>query len=104
MQLYYQVRLNAMSEQQINEYADFFKAVGNPTRLKLVLLLEHGEQCVCDLEEKLHLDMSVISRHLKQLKSCAIVSSRREGKKVFYKLEMPCIPSFLQCIAKAKSI
>lgn len=93
-----------MSEQQIQEYAEFFKAIANPTRLKLVLLLEHGEQCVCDLEKELDLDMSVISRHLKQLKGCAIVSSRREGKKVFYKLEMQCIPSFLQCISKIKTI
>jgi ArsR family transcriptional regulator len=87
-----------MTEQQLFQYSKFFKAIANPTRLKILRLLDSGEMCVCDIESQLDLDMSVISRHLKLLHDNQIVSSDRQGKKVFYKLEMRCIFSFITCI------
>ena len=87
-----------MTDRSLALYSNFFKAISNPARLQIILLLEQGELCVCDIESELNLDMSVISRHLKQLYGNQIVSSTRHGKKVFYKLEMPCILSFINCI------
>ncbi|MGV3001442.1 ArsR/SmtB family transcription factor [Vibrio sp. E150_018] len=87
-----------MNDQNLEKYTTVFKAISNPMRLKILLLLEDGERCVCDFEHELNLDMSVISRHLKLLNDSNIVSSRREGKRVFYKLEMGCVLSFLHCI------
>ena len=89
-----------MTPDKLNDYSEFFKAIANPARLKLVILLAEQSRCVCDFEGKLDIDMSVISRHLKLLQSKSIVSSRREGKKVIYTLEMTCILSFLKCIDK----
>lgn len=86
-----------MNYQELETQSHFFKALANPARLQIILLLSQGEKCVCDINEALSLDMSVISRHLKQLQDAKILSSERVGKNVFYKLEMVCVIDFMAC-------
>jgi len=59
------------------------RAIGNKDRLKLILCLEK-EKSVNDLLELCHLSQSALSQHLKVLRDTNIVSTRREGKKIFY--------------------
>jgi ArsR family transcriptional regulator len=68
------------------EISDVFKALSDPTRLRIAALLTHGELCVCDLMEILKLPQSTISRHMARLKSAGIVKDRRQGKWVHYSL------------------
>jgi ArsR family transcriptional regulator len=70
----------------MREIADVFKALSDPTRLRIAALLSHGELCVCDLMEILKLPQSTISRHMARLKSADIVKDSRQGKWVLYSL------------------
>lgn len=65
----------------------FFKVLGDPTRMKIILALQEGELCVSDLTEKLNMTQSAISHQLIVLKKAWIVKSRREGKNIFYSFE-----------------
>lgn len=63
-----------------------FKALGDPTRLRIVKLLERGELCVCQLTAALGMGQSRISRHLAVLKDAGLIEDRRAGKWVHYRL------------------
>lgn len=58
-----------------------FKALGEPTRLKILRLLVEQELCVCDLEEILQISQPRISQHLKVLKQAGLVKERREAQR-----------------------
>jgi ubiquinone/menaquinone biosynthesis C-methylase UbiE/biotin operon repressor len=66
---------------------NFLRTVADPTRLRLMLLLEHDELSVAELQEVLGMGQSRISSHLAQLKRAGAVTHRRAGKKVYYGLK-----------------
>jgi len=71
--------------------AALFKTLSEPVRLRIVyLLLKEGELCVCDLVETLELSQSVVSRHLAYLRNNGLVSARREGVWVYYRVVAGC--------------
>ena len=63
---------------------ELFKCLGEPTRMRILLLLLHGEACVCDLSRALGMTVSAISHQLRVLRTAHLVGFRREGKSVFY--------------------
>jgi len=65
------------------------RALSDPTRLRLIALLERDELSVNELQEVTRLGQSRISTHLGLLADCELVGSRRDGKRTFYKLEAP---------------
>ena len=73
----------------MNELAAGFKALADPTRLRLLNLLQHGELCVCDLMEALDVPQPKVSRHLSFLKKQQWVDGRRAGKWMHYTLSTP---------------
>ncbi|WP_048152346.1 ArsR/SmtB family transcription factor [Palaeococcus ferrophilus] len=84
-------------EETVLEVADFFDALGNPTRLKILLaLMEAGELCTCDLSAVTKLSVSAISHQLRILKDRKIVAYRKEGKNVFYRLDDEHIKDILR--------
>jgi len=66
--------------------ASIFKALGEPTRMRIAMLLVEQELCVCDLTEVLRLPQSTISRHMTQLRQSGLVADRREGIWIHYRL------------------
>src|SRR5262249_31773855 len=66
-----------------------FKALADPTRLRLINLIAEQEVCVCYFVEVLDAPQPKISRHLAYLRRAGIVSSRRDGKWMHYKLVTP---------------
>lgn len=66
--------------------AAIFRALGDPQRLRLLILLEAGQCCVSELCQTLDEPMPAISQRLRLLKSERIVRSRRDGKHVYYAL------------------
>lgn len=70
----------------MNKLASIFKALSDPTRLRIMKVLESRELCVCELMQVLDMSQPRISRHLGILKSAELVNDRREGKWVFYSL------------------
>ncbi|MGO2011659.1 MAG: metalloregulator ArsR/SmtB family transcription factor [Pseudoalteromonas sp.] len=65
----------------------FFKCLADETRLKtLLLVLQEQELCVCELVAALSLSQPKVSRHLAQLRNCELLTDRRQGQWVFYRL------------------
>ena len=62
------------------------RALGDPTRLRIVALLENDELSVAELQEITNLGQSRISTHLGLLQDSELLCSRREGKRTFYKI------------------
>ncbi|MGX4643699.1 metalloregulator ArsR/SmtB family transcription factor [Massilia sp. SYSU DXS3249] len=63
------------------------KVLGNPDRLLLLCQLAQGEYCVSELETLLRIQQPTLSQQLGVLREEGLVSTRREGKQIFYKLE-----------------
>jgi ArsR family transcriptional regulator len=68
------------------QLADLFRALGDPSRLRIVNILSHRSVCVCDLQSVLDLRQPFISRHLAYLRKAGLVQDRRDGPRVCYSL------------------
>ncbi|HXS24422.1 MAG TPA: metalloregulator ArsR/SmtB family transcription factor [Gemmatimonadales bacterium] len=66
--------------------AQWFHALSDPTRIKIVEMLSHGERCVCELQTSVDAAQSRLSFHLRVLKDAGLVSDRREGRWSYYTL------------------
>jgi len=73
------------------------KALAHESRLIMLDVLKNGDMCVCDLTDVIGADQSTVSKHLSVLKNCGILSDHKEGNKVFYHLETPCVLDFFRC-------
>ena len=80
------VRENMQDEDPIYEVAELFKVFGDSTRARIICALTVSELCVCDLSCLLNMSQSAISHQLRILKQSRLVTSRREGKTIFYSL------------------
>jgi len=81
-----EVRLKMPVEEQLYNLADFFKVLGDSTRVKLMWALDEQELCVCDLAVLLNMTKSAISHQLRALREARLVKFRKEGKVVYYSL------------------
>jgi ArsR family transcriptional regulator len=71
------------------EANQLFKAFADESRLRILHLLTVGELCVCDITDSLKMGQSKTSRHLGFLRSSGLVSTRRDGKWIYYALSKP---------------
>ncbi len=71
----------------IEQITTTFKALGEPTRLKIVKLLSGRELCVCELEAVLDMSQPRVSQHLKVLRNAGIVKERKHGQRAFFSLD-----------------
>jgi ArsR family transcriptional regulator len=81
------VKLRQGPEAQLFELADFFKVLGDPTRIRILNALAEAELCVCDIANVLNMTQSSISHQLRVLKQARLVRNRKDGKVVFYRLD-----------------
>jgi DNA-binding transcriptional ArsR family regulator len=81
------VRNTIPGNKDITELSETFKVLSDPTRLKIVLALASEEMCVCDLATLVDVSVSAISHQLRLLRNMRLVSYRKEGKMVYYKLD-----------------
>ena len=70
-----------------NKLAEFFKILGDTTRVKILFALDRNEMCVCDIANVLGMSKSSISHQLGTLRRSGIVKCRKQGKEVFYMLD-----------------
>ena len=66
--------------------ADTFKLISDGTRLRVLSLLCHSEECVTNIASACGMSLPAVSHHLKMLKSAGLIDMRREGKETYYKL------------------
>jgi DNA-binding transcriptional ArsR family regulator len=81
--------------QKYKTRAQFYKILMHPTRLAIMDVLRGGEQCVCHMEAALGLRQAHISQHLMVLREAGLVSDRRDGWNIFYRV---CKPDIYQVI------
>ena len=80
--------LNKMKDEDLlNKLSEFFKILGDTTRLKVLYALDQNELCVCDIANVLKMSKSSISHQLATLKQSGIVKCEKRGKEVFYMLD-----------------
>jgi ArsR family transcriptional regulator, zinc-responsive transcriptional repressor len=79
-----QVKIEFMDEETLFIVSQTFKALSDPTRIRVLHLLFQGEHSVNEIAEKLHLLQSTVSHQLRFLKNLRLVKFRREGTSLFY--------------------
>ncbi len=75
-----------MGDELLELKANVLKALGQPTRLKILELLRNGERCVCEIFPAIKEEQSNVSRHLALMKAAGILASRKEGQMVHYRV------------------
>ena len=71
--------------EEFSAAADLFKLMSDRTRIKLFWLLCHCEECLLNLSAMMEMSSPALSHHLKLLKACGLIASRRSGKEVYYR-------------------
>lgn len=75
-----------LSQDDFSKASMFFKALGDPTRFKIMWALDKNEMCVCDIANLLSMSKSAVSHQLGTLRRANLVRFRRDGKTVYYSL------------------
>ena len=81
--------------------ARIFKALGDPTRVRLLSLIaahEGGEACICDLTEPVGLSQPTVSHHMKQLADAGLVTREQRGKWAYYRIVEEALRSVADAI------
>ena len=81
------VKKRMPEDEDIYDLSDFFKVLGDSTRVKIIWALDQNEMCVCDIAVLLNMTKSAISHQLRSLKLADLVKFRKQGKVVFYSLK-----------------
>lgn len=76
----------ALVGNEVENVSALFKAMGDPSRLKILWALEQEEMCVCDLAAYLGISESAVSHQLRLLRQLHLVKNRREGPVLYYRL------------------
>ncbi len=81
------VKPNMPEMKLLYELSDFFKVMGDSTRIQLLWALEESEMCVGDLAVLLNMTKSAVSHQLKVLRTAKLVRAEKKGKNVYYALD-----------------
>lgn len=85
-------------EQQVK----VFKALGDPTRLKIIKMLTRCEKCVCEIIPATGKSQPTTSAHLKILHEAGLLKSRKEGLSVYYRLADESVKELIKAAEKIK--
>jgi ArsR family transcriptional regulator len=88
-----------MEERVFELKAEVLKALAQPTRLKILELLRHGERCICEITPAIKGEQSNISRHISLMQKSHLVTTRKDGVKVMVKVTDPEIFSILDRVS-----
>lgn len=91
-------KLGRAKKELLGQFARIGKAVSSPARLEILDLLSQGEKPVETLAKQAGLSVTNTSNHLKELRNAALVTSRKDGIYVYYRLADPRVHYFLRCL------
>jgi DNA-binding transcriptional ArsR family regulator len=89
-------KIEQLDEETLFIVSQTFKALGDPTRIRILHLLSHEEHSVNDIAEKLSLLQSTVSHQLRFLKNLRLVKYRREGTTLYYSADDDHVMNVLQ--------
>ena len=95
-----QVQPEVIATEQAQHMAEFFSALSDPHRLKLLSALAQQELCVCDLAAAVKMGESAVSHQLRVLRSQRLVKYRRQGRNVYYSMADDHIATIYQTVAE----
>lgn len=87
-----------LSDEQAQQYAEWFKVLADSTRLRILNLLAQNTEplCVCDIVDRFDLGQPTISHHLKILRDSCFVKTERRANFIYYSINRECIPALPQ--------
>ena len=88
------------SAEKIKEVVKFLKIISEKNRLKILCLLKENKKCVCEIWRCLKLPQNLVSHHLKILKDFGLISSKKKGVKIFYKINRKIAQKYLKLLNK----
>ena len=94
----------AKSPKQAQSLAQTFRILGDPTRLRILMVLGKGEQNVTQICRSLRMSQPTVSRHLSILKMSGIAEARRDGKEIFYSMPTAVRRTIKSLIERAEKI
>ncbi|MGB3789158.1 MAG: metalloregulator ArsR/SmtB family transcription factor [Phormidesmis sp.] len=95
-----QVKPEVIATEKAQRMAEFFSALSDPHRLKLLSALAKQELCVCDLAAAVKMGESAVSHQLRVLRSQRLVKYRRQGRNVYYSMADDHITTIYQAVAE----
>lgn len=95
-----QVQPGVVETEQAQRMAEFFSALSDPHRLKLLSALAQQELCVCDLAAAVRMGESAVSHQLRVLRSQRLVKYRRQGRNVYYSMADEHIMTIYRVVAE----
>jgi DNA-binding transcriptional ArsR family regulator len=88
--------IDRQEKRNLKLLVQMFRSLGQMARLRILLAIGTGEACVCHLEARMGLRQAYISQHLMALRKAGIVTDRREGRYIFYRLQNPRLLELIQ--------
>ena len=85
-------------EKIYTDTSKMLKAVSDPKRLRIVDMLSCGELCACVILESFHITQPTLSHDMKVLAEAGLVLSRRDGKNIYYSLNLPALEQLLSTL------
>ncbi len=82
--------------------AEILKAMGHPTRVRILKYLSDGEKCVKEVWQELGLPQPTVSQHMNMLKNAGIISYRKDGVKTCYKVEDPRVIEIIKLLSEGE--
>ena len=80
------VPVEHVTDNEVDQLADLFSNTSDPTRLRVLLFLLDGEQCVHTISQQLDVSVSAVSHQLRRLRTGGLVKRRKQGRHVYYSL------------------
>jgi DNA-binding transcriptional ArsR family regulator len=87
-----------MDEKTAEHVAEVLKAIAHPIRVQIIELLQAEEMCVGDIAETLGGKQAITSQQLNMMKDKGVLGCRRDGTKVYYRIENKNVIKLLHCI------
>ena len=84
-------------ECELYDLSDFFKVLGDSTRMKILFAIDGGALCVCDIAELVGMTKSAVSHQLKILRQADLVTYKKCGKNVYYELADDHVRHIIEC-------
>lgn len=81
---------------EVEAMSRMFRALGHPTRLRVLELLAAGPWCVCEMLPHLGVEQSNLSKHLSVLRREGLISGEKDGLRIVYRLNSPLLPGLIE--------
>lgn len=92
---------SSLSVEDAERAARVFKALGDPTRVRLLSLIaagDDGEACICDLTDPVGLSQGTVSHHMKLLAEAGLVTREQRGKWAYFSLNAPALSAAAEAL------